>query len=196
MGDTCAVTRQPEPTEPRHRLAGDRSNLFGPDCGVARLGGRFHRLCQLVVRCQFSGIYRGQPAIGARAWTSPASLDSGSRRQRPGDLRSERLREDRASRHSGMCVSARPGISRFSDVQLHSVVRCGACHRAARKRRPVGIAPEWRWRRLLYCYSETVCTTLPTGRVLATGTFISLTSASSYSGKVCSDVLAFICTTL
>jgi hypothetical protein len=45
-------------------------------------------------------------------------------------------------------------------------------------------------------YCETVCTTLPTGRVLATGSFISLTSASSYSAKVCSGALAFICTTL
>ncbi len=45
-------------------------------------------------------------------------------------------------------------------------------------------------------YCETVCTTLPTGRVRATGSFISLTSASSYSGKVCSGALAFICTTL
>jgi hypothetical protein len=45
-------------------------------------------------------------------------------------------------------------------------------------------------------YSETVCTTLLTGRELATGSFISLTSISSYSGKVSSGVLAFICTTL
>src|SRR5450759_1675017 len=41
-------------------------------------------------------------------------------------------------------------------------------------------------------YSETVCTTLPTGRVLATGSFMSLTSASSYSARVCSGALAFI----
>jgi hypothetical protein len=46
-------------------------------------------------------------------------------------------------RHSGMVRRTRPGISRFSDVQLHIVVRCfasprndsgllrrGACHRA------------------------------------------------------------------
>jgi hypothetical protein len=45
-------------------------------------------------------------------------------------------------------------------------------------------------------YCETVCTTLLTGRVLATGTFMSLTSASSYSGNVCNGALAFICTTL
>ena len=32
-------------------------------------------------------------------------------------------------------------------------------------------------------YSVTVCTTLLTGRALATGSFMSLTSASSYSGK-------------
>src|SRR6202790_1723299 len=31
----------------------------------------------------------------------------------------------------GWCVSIRPGISRFSDVQLHIIARCGACHRAA-----------------------------------------------------------------
>src|SRR5882724_6337155 len=31
----------------------------------------------------------------------------------------------------GWCASTRPGISRFSDVQLHIGVRCGACHRAA-----------------------------------------------------------------
>jgi len=45
-------------------------------------------------------------------------------------------------------------------------------------------------------YSETVCTTLLTGRVLATGSFMSWTRASSYSGKICSGALAFICTTL
>jgi hypothetical protein len=45
-------------------------------------------------------------------------------------------------------------------------------------------------------YCETVCTTLETGRVLATGTFRVLISASSYSGNVCSDVFALICTTL
>jgi len=45
-------------------------------------------------------------------------------------------------------------------------------------------------------YSETVCTTLLTGRELATGSFMSLTSISSYSGNVSSGVLAFICTTL
>ena len=45
-------------------------------------------------------------------------------------------------------------------------------------------------------YSVTVCTTLPIGRVLETGTFMSLSRASSYSGKVCSGALAFICTTL
>ena len=45
-------------------------------------------------------------------------------------------------------------------------------------------------------YCETVCTTLPTARALATGSFISLARASSYSGRVCSCALAFICTTL
>src|ERR1700693_5157777 len=32
-------------------------------------------------------------------------------------------------RHSGMVRSTRPGISRFSDVQLHIVVRCFASPR-------------------------------------------------------------------
>src|SRR5437773_1369403 len=31
----------------------------------------------------------------------------------------------------GRIERCEPGISRFSDVQLHIVVRCGACHRAA-----------------------------------------------------------------
>src|SRR5450631_3912477 len=46
------------------------------------------------------------------------------------------------------------------------------------------------------CYCETVCTTLLSARVLVTGTFASLTSASSYSGRVWNGALAFICTTL
>jgi hypothetical protein len=41
-------------------------------------------------------------------------------------------------------------------------------------------------------YSETVCTTLLTGRRLVTGTFASLISASSYSARVSSGILAFI----
>jgi hypothetical protein len=41
-------------------------------------------------------------------------------------------------------------------------------------------------------YSVTVCTTLLTGRVLATGSFMSLTRASSYSARVCSGALAFM----
>jgi hypothetical protein len=45
-------------------------------------------------------------------------------------------------------------------------------------------------------YCETVCTTDETGRVLTTGTFESFSSASSYCGRVCIVVLAFICTTL
>src|SRR5260370_108155 len=44
------------------------------------------------------------------------------------------------------------------------------------------------------CYCETVCTTLLSARVLVTGTFASLTSASSYSGRVWNAALAFICT--
>ena len=65
----------------------------------------------------------------------------------------------------------------------------GACHRARIR------ATRWLAMTVSY-YCETVCTTLPTGRVLATGSLISLTSASSYSAKVCSGALAFICTTL
>jgi hypothetical protein len=60
--------------------------------------------------------------------------------------------------------------------------------------RPVGSIRATTLRSPRYC--ETVCTTLLTGRVLATGTFMSLTSASSYSGNVCNGALAFICTTL
>src|SRR5258708_3563848 len=30
-----------------------------------------------------------------------------------------------------------PGISRFSDAQLHIVVRCGACHRAGQRPDPL-----------------------------------------------------------
>ncbi len=41
-------------------------------------------------------------------------------------------------------------------------------------------------------YSETVCTTLLTGRVLATGSFMSLIISSSYSGRVCTGALALI----
>src|SRR6185312_14100586 len=44
----------------------------------------------------------------------------------------------------GWSVRTRPGISRFSGAQLRTIVRCGACHRAARSRGPVGIAPERR----------------------------------------------------
>ena len=44
-----------------------------------------------------------------------------------------------------------------------------------------------------YC---TVCTTLESGRALTAGTFRSLTSSASYSGKVSSFSLAFISTTL
>src|ERR1700690_578223 len=41
-------------------------------------------------------------------------------------------------RHSGMVRwHTRPGISRFYDVQLHIVVRCGACHRAALRADPL-----------------------------------------------------------
>jgi hypothetical protein len=45
-------------------------------------------------------------------------------------------------------------------------------------------------------YCETVCTTLLSGRALTAGTFRSLTSSASYSGKVSSFSLAFISTTL
>jgi hypothetical protein len=41
-------------------------------------------------------------------------------------------------------------------------------------------------------YSVTVCTTLLTGRVLATGSFVSLIMASSYSASVCTGALALI----
>ena len=69
----------------------------------------------------------------------------------------------------------------------------GACHRARiRATRWLAMTAA----ELAARYSETVCTTLLTGRVLATGSFMSWTRASSYSGKVCSGALAFICTTL
>ena len=45
-------------------------------------------------------------------------------------------------------------------------------------------------------YCVTVCTTLPTGRVVATGTLTSFSMASSYSGSVCTGALALIWTTL
>ena len=45
-------------------------------------------------------------------------------------------------------------------------------------------------------YCETVCTTLLIGRLATAGTFWSFTSIASYSGKVSSCSLAFICTTL
>jgi hypothetical protein len=46
------------------------------------------------------------------------------------------------------------------------------------------------------CYSVTVCTTAPTVRLEIVGSFASFTSIASYSGKVSSGALAFICTTL
>src|SRR5437016_13225375 len=45
-------------------------------------------------------------------------------------------------------------------------------------------------------YCETVCTTLETGRELNAGSFSSLASASSYSLKVWTGILALTCTTL
>ena len=45
-------------------------------------------------------------------------------------------------------------------------------------------------------YCETVCTTLLIGRLATAGTFWSFTSIASYSGRVSSCSLAFICTTL
>jgi hypothetical protein len=45
-------------------------------------------------------------------------------------------------------------------------------------------------------YCVTVCTTLLIGRLATAGTFWSFTSIASYSGRVSSCSLAFICTTL
>ncbi len=45
-------------------------------------------------------------------------------------------------------------------------------------------------------YSVTVCTTLPSGRLLTVGSFMSLTRPASYSANVSNDAFAFICTTL
>src|ERR1700760_594416 len=56
------------------------------------------------------------------------------------------------------------------------------------------------WNELAFsktAYCETVCTTLLTGRVSATGILLpSLRTISSYSASVSSVCLAFICTTL
>ena len=45
-------------------------------------------------------------------------------------------------------------------------------------------------------YSEIVCTTLFSGRLLTVGSFMSLMTASSNSGRVFTGALALICTTL
>jgi hypothetical protein len=45
-------------------------------------------------------------------------------------------------------------------------------------------------------HSETVCTTLLTGRLLTVGSLTSFKSASSYCERVCTGAFAFICTTL
>jgi hypothetical protein len=88
-------------------------------------------------------------------------------------------------RHPGLMQGTREAIQ--SAYHIKERLDCFVALLLAKEQAPYLPAPS---------YSETVCTTLPTGRVLATGTFISLTSASSYSGKVCSGALAFICTIL
>jgi hypothetical protein len=79
----------------------------------------------------------------------------------------------------GHPVSTRHKSGMMNHFRLFSVKRAGVCGADH-----------------LGDYSETVCTTLPTERELVTGSLMSLTSASSYSGNVCSGALAFICTTL
>jgi hypothetical protein len=47
-----------------------------------------------------------------------------------------------------------------------------------------------------YFVTDTVCTTLATGRVLTVGTLTFLSSSSSYCASVCTGALGFIWTTL
>ena len=64
----------------------------------------------------------------------------------------------------------------------------------------ISAAAEWRQSRVhdnrAGYLEDTVCTTLDTGRAFAVGIFMSLTNSASYSGSVCTLVLAFICTIL
>src|SRR5882724_2648643 len=78
--------------------------------------------------------------LGVNSWPQLAARQT--RRLLPHRLCRKRLQSLTGNavhigRHSGMVRSTRPGISRFSDVQLHIVVRCfasprndeGRCHR-------------------------------------------------------------------
>ena len=202
MGGTRAVFRKSECRDTRHRLVSDCSNLAGAGGRSARFDSRCRRLCQLVVRCRLEGIYRRRQTRGVRADASLAILDPGAESERRGALHPESLRAEarhgraktptgprkarpddrlrtssrRMSRPSRVCPAQVRHDESFPVISVKRAGACGADH--------------------LGGYSETVCTTLPTGRELVTGSLMSLTSASSYSCNVCSGALAFICTTL
>jgi hypothetical protein len=176
--------------------ARNRSNRAAAGACHARDFRRGHRLPELVVKCRQGGFHESQRAVAVRNETPAAILQSDANSQSPDGLLSESLSERRTTRH---CEeqgdeAIHLATQRKMDCFAESVIGRAFAHSRDPLARNDGRSKAARSR--ANRYSETVCTTLLTGRALATGSFMSLTSISSYSGKVASGVLAFICTTL
>src|SRR4051794_39211391 len=72
------VTSQPEPRNSRDRLGSDRTDPDLAGAGAARVGGRFHRLRELVIRGRVRGILSRKQSSGARIQSSPELRTGGS----------------------------------------------------------------------------------------------------------------------
>src|ERR1700687_3485244 len=91
-GGIRAITPQPKPREPRHRLAGNYSNPARPGACPARFVSRRHRLSERVIRCGMVGFHRRKQGIGAGTEAPPGFHGSAPDRQKPDELLSESLR--------------------------------------------------------------------------------------------------------